>query len=73
MPAKDPYHRPNTSLSNRLGRLAWGLIYALLFRPSPRPMHAWRSARLRLFGAKLGPPCHIYPRAIIWAPWLVRP
>jgi putative colanic acid biosynthesis acetyltransferase WcaF len=71
MPAKDPYHRPNTSLSNRLGRLAWGLVYALLFRPSPRPMHAWRSALLRLFGAKLGPNCHIYPRAIIWAPWLL--
>jgi putative colanic acid biosynthesis acetyltransferase WcaF len=24
---------------------------------------------LGLFGAKLGRGCHIYPRAIIWAPW----
>lgn len=24
---------------------------------------------LRLFGAKLGPTCHFYPRARIWAPW----
>lgn len=24
---------------------------------------------LRLFGARLGPGCHIYPKARIWAPW----
>ena len=24
---------------------------------------------LRLFGAKIGPGCHIYPKAQIWAPW----
>jgi len=32
-------------------------------------MHAWRSALLRLFGARIGPHCHVYPRARIWAPW----
>lgn len=24
---------------------------------------------LKLFGAKLGPDCHVYPKAVIWAPW----
>jgi putative colanic acid biosynthesis acetyltransferase WcaF len=47
----------------------WQIVYVLLFRSSPRPLHAWRASLLRLFGARLGPHCHIYPRARIWAPW----
>jgi len=69
IPQGDPFLRPSVSLSNRMARLAWGIVYALLFRPSPRALHAWRSALLRLFGAKLGADCHIYPCARIWAPW----
>ena len=65
----DPFLRPNTSMRNRLARLSWGFVYFLLFRPSPRPFHAWRALLLRLFGAKLGRDCHIYPRARVWAPW----
>jgi len=63
----DPYLMPYTSLASRAARAAWGLVYALLFRPSPRPLHAWRAFLLRCFGAQLGPRCHIYPRARIWA------
>lgn len=66
---RDPALRPQTSLRNKLGRVAWGIVCAVLFRPSPRPMHAWRAFLLRCFGAKLGPHCHIYPGARIWAPW----
>jgi putative colanic acid biosynthesis acetyltransferase WcaF len=65
----DPFLRPNTSTRNRLSRACWAITYVLLFRPSPRPLHAWRALLLRLFGAKLGADCHIYPRARIWAPW----
>ena len=65
----DPYLRPSFSLSNRLGRFAWKVVYSLLFRTSPRPLHAWRAMLLRWFGAKLGENCHIYPGAEIWAPW----
>jgi len=65
----DPYLVPAFPLRNRLLRLAWGVVYALLFRPSPRPLHAWRSFLLRAFGATIGPNCHIYPGARIWAPW----
>ena len=67
--AADPYKRPAFSASDRLRRLTWNLCRLLLFRPSPRPFHAWRSTLLRLFGARLGPECHIYPGARIWAPW----
>jgi putative colanic acid biosynthesis acetyltransferase WcaF len=65
----DPYLAASTSLGSRAGRALWGLVHLLLFRPSPRPAHAWRALLLRLFGARLGPHCHIYPAARIWAPW----
>src|SRR5260370_10784255 len=65
----DPYLRPSFSVSNRMGRLAWSIIWTLLFRPSPRPFHAWRAFLLRGFGAKLGSNCHFYPRSRVWAPW----
>jgi putative colanic acid biosynthesis acetyltransferase WcaF len=65
----DPYLVPAFSFSNKLARASWGLIYAIFFRPSPRPFHAWRAFLLRCFGAKLGKNCHIYSRARIWAPW----
>lgn len=65
----DPYHEPSFSLSNRIARTAWGLVWLLLFRPSPRPLHRWRAFLLRVFGASLGVNCHVYPAAKIWAPW----
>lgn len=65
----DPYLQPSFSFSNRLGRAIWGIVYIALFRVSPRPLHQWRALLLRLFGARIGPNCRIYPRARIWAPW----
>lgn len=65
----DPYLLPQTSALNKLARVVWGIVCVLLFRPSPRPFHAWRAFLLRCFGAKMGPNCHIYPGARIWAPW----
>lgn len=58
--------------SNRVGRLLWWVVYASLFRCSPRPLHRWRCFLLRCFGAQLGPECHIYGSARIWAPWNLR-
>jgi putative colanic acid biosynthesis acetyltransferase WcaF len=65
----NPYHRPSFSLKDRLVRLLWQMAYLLLYRISPRPMHAWRSMLLRLFGAKMGQGCHFYPSGRVWAPW----
>ena len=67
--AADPYLRPAFTLSDRLRRLAWNLCRALLYRPSPRPLHAWRAFLLRAFGATMGPNCHFYPASKVWAPW----
>lgn len=65
----DPTSQPSFSLGNRLARLTWSLVYVFLFRPSPRPLHAWRAFLLRCFGAKVGAGCHVYGKARIWAPW----
>jgi putative colanic acid biosynthesis acetyltransferase WcaF len=67
--AADPYLRPAFSLQDRLRRLNWNLCWAILYRTSPRPLHSWRAFLLRLFGAKMGPDCHFYPRSKVWAPW----
>lgn len=65
----NPHQGASFSLRNRVQRVCWGAAYNLLFRTSPRPLHAWRAFLLRLFGAKLGIGCHVYPKAKIWAPW----
>ncbi|HYE33176.1 MAG TPA: putative colanic acid biosynthesis acetyltransferase [Methylomirabilota bacterium] len=66
---RSAHEAPSFSVANRLARVLWNATALLLFRPTPRPLHAWRSFLLRLFGAKIGRNCHIYPGAKIWAPW----
>lgn len=68
----DPTTKPSFSLANRARRALWGVVYALLFRPSPRPLHAWRATLLRLFGAQIGAHVHVYAKAKVWAPWNLR-
>ena len=65
----DAYNRPAFRASDRARRLLWTFTWALLGRLSPRPLHGWRALLLRGFGATLGPHCHVYPGARIWAPW----
>lgn len=65
----DPTTEPSFTLGNRAARALWGAVWLLLFRPSPRPAHAWRRCLLRLFGARIGPHVHVYPGARVWAPW----
>src|SRR5580698_11585120 len=65
----DPTLLPAFSFRNRAVRALWGICYALLYRPSPRPFHAWRSMLLTAFGAKMGNACHFYPKSKVWAPW----
>jgi putative colanic acid biosynthesis acetyltransferase WcaF len=56
--------------SGKARRLVWGVVYQLLFRPTPRWMlHGWRRFLLRSFGAKVGVGCRIAPTCSIWAPW----
>lgn len=65
IPQQDSPH----GLGNRAARVAWNIVYVLLFRTSPRPLHRWRNLLLRSFGARLHPTARIYPRARCWAPW----
>ncbi len=67
MPAK--LRHTHLSPSNKLARALWNLIWLLLYRPSPVPLHGWRRFLLRLFGAKIDRGAHPYPSAKIWAPW----
>jgi len=60
---------PAPTLADKLRRAVWGAAWLLLYRPSPVPLHAWRRALLRLFGARIGKGAHPYPSAWIWAPW----
>ena len=65
----DSFTQPSFSLKNRVARAVWGVVWTLMFKPSPRWAHAWRAMLLRLFGAKLGGNCRIYAKVEIWAPW----
>lgn len=60
---------PPPDFGDRLRRAAWTLVWSLLFRPSPVPLHGWRRFLLRCFGARVGARAHPYPSARIWAPW----
>lgn len=56
------------SLANRAGRLAWHIVWLLLFRPTPWFLAPWRHFLLRLFGARLGTGA-FHSSARVWAPW----
>ncbi len=62
-------YRNRLGWRNQLGRAAWGVVWAVLYRPSPRPCHGWRRFLLRRFGAVVGAGAHPYPAARVWAPW----
>ncbi len=61
--------RSPPSVANKLARAAWGMARAILFRPTPTPLHAWRRLILRVFGARIGSRVAVYPSAVVWAPW----
>ncbi len=65
---RNPFPSPH-SASNKLARTLWGFVYLALFRPSPKPLYAWRRLLLRAFGAQLGRGSVIHPSVKIWAPW----
>ncbi len=69
LPHSDPRTGPSFSLGNRIARAIWNTVWLLMFRPTPRPLHAWRRLLLQLFGARIGSGCRIHPGVRIWAPW----
>jgi putative colanic acid biosynthesis acetyltransferase WcaF len=62
--------RPSSlSRRNQAGRAIWGLVWVLLFRPSPKILHGWRRFLLRLFGARLGQGAIVHASVRVFAPW----
>ena len=57
------------SLTNKLGRVVWALVWGTLFRWSPRVLFGWRRFLLRCFGAVVGKNARISPSVKVWAPW----
>lgn len=55
------------SRAENIQRVLWA-IGRLLFRIVPRPLYGVRSSILRLFGARIGPHCQIYPTVRIFLP-----
>ena len=70
MPSFIEIHRPSPhGWKNKLGRSCWSVVWHLLYRPSPRPLHGWRRFLLRAFGAKIGKGVHLASSCRVWAPW----
>lgn len=66
---QNTYRGPSFSLVNRIARALWSINYWLFFWPTPACFHGWRAFILKLWGARIGRSCHIYPRIHLWAPW----
>jgi putative colanic acid biosynthesis acetyltransferase WcaF len=59
---------PSFTLSNRLFRAAWGLVWAVLASWTPPPLRGWRRFLLRLFGAQMGVLADVRGSATVWYP-----
>lgn len=64
----DAYTSP-WPLRVRLLRGVWTIVYALLFRTTPKPLNAWRLMLLRLFGAKVSGRPFVSQSARVYMPW----
>ena len=52
-------------------KAAWSLVWALLYRPSPRPLRKFRVWLVRLFGGNVAWTVNLRPSSRIWHPWLL--
>ncbi|MBH1986189.1 MAG: putative colanic acid biosynthesis acetyltransferase [Burkholderiales bacterium] len=59
---------PSFGLRNRLVRLVWGVVWLLLASWTPAPLHPWRRALLRLFGARMGHRADVRGSSRVWLP-----
>ncbi|MFK7759590.1 MAG: hypothetical protein AB8C13_06560 [Phycisphaerales bacterium] len=66
-PRKSPW-----SLKAKLIRTLWGVSELVFWKFSPAPMHSWRRAMLRFFGAKVGQSVRIHPSVKVVIPWNIQ-
>ncbi|MEM6334240.1 MAG: DapH/DapD/GlmU-related protein [Planctomycetota bacterium] len=57
------------SKADRAAMVAWWLVAAVLFRPSPKFFARWRNALLRRFGARLEGLPFVSQTAVVRIPW----
>lgn len=64
-------YRNRHSIVSKVGRIAWNVVWCLLFRITPRGnlFRVWRILLLKLFGAKVNWSSNVLPSCRIWAPW----
>lgn len=64
------YYLNRLGLRNKAGRVLWGVLYVVLFRPFRWPLfRRWRNLLLRACGARIGRCSTVHATARIWAPW----
>jgi putative colanic acid biosynthesis acetyltransferase WcaF len=56
------------SLSSRIERLLWSVVWSLFARWTWNGANYWRLMLLRLFGASIGQGVRVSPSAMIWRP-----
>src|SRR4051794_18492561 len=64
----NPYVPP-WSTATRLRVVAWAVAWAVLFRPTPKPLFRWRVLLLRLFGARVTGRPYVSASAVVKMPW----
>ena len=63
-------YQTRTPTKVRIGRLAWMIVWGVLFRPTPSFIFLrWRQFLLGLFGATINNEVQVFPSCKIWAPW----
>lgn len=72
MELKLQMYKNRHSLRFRILRIVWGAVWGIFCSWTPSGLglfYKWREMWLRLFGAKIGRRCHIYPKVKVWQPW----
>lgn len=64
-------YRNRHSFGSKIARVAWNIVWLILFRPTPRGnlFRPWRILLLKFFGAHVRWSSNVLPSCRIWQPW----
>lgn len=65
------HYRNRHTLSSKMARVIWNVVWLILFRPTPRGnlFRHWRILLLKMFGANVKWASNVLPSCRIWQPW----